>query len=121
MNPRKFRGSVILGFVSLLLLSTSCSQPEEISEPQVGVAESTREVVGTSGRLIPIDSDNVLAAGYDDSSKVMTVQFDNGRIYEYYGVTPELWVAFIAAQPHPWSQIGYPLLVRGEVPYKRVK
>jgi hypothetical protein len=50
----------------------------------------------------------------------MTVQFNNGYTYEYYGVQPELWNSFIAAQPHPWSQVGYPRLVEGGVPYKRI-
>ena len=60
------------------------------------------------------------AAGYDAASKVMTVQFDNGSLYEYYGVPADLWTAFVAAQPHPWSQVGYPRLVQGGVPYKKI-
>jgi len=78
------------------------------------------EEVGTNGELISIQSDNVSAAGYDETSMVMTVKFDNGALYEYYGVPAELWTAFIAAQPHPWSQIGYPRLVQGGIPYKRI-
>jgi hypothetical protein len=78
------------------------------------------ESVGTNGQLISIQSDNVLAAGYDESSLVMTVQFDNGALYEYYGVPADLWTAFIAAQPHPWSQVGYPRLVEGDIPYRRI-
>ena len=50
----------------------------------------------------------------------MTVQFDNGALYEYYGVPLELWTSFIAAQPHPWSAVGYPRLVQGGIPYKRI-
>jgi hypothetical protein len=50
----------------------------------------------------------------------MTVQFDSGWTYEYYGVSPELWLAFLAAQPNPWSQVGYPMLVEAGVPYRRI-
>ena len=85
------------------------------SEP----SQSTEEV-GTNGQLISIQSDNVSAAGYDETLMVMTVKFDNGALYEYYGVTVDLWTSFLAAQPHPWSQVGYPRLVRGGIPYKRI-
>jgi len=76
--------------------------------------------VGTNGELIYIQSDNVQAAGYDENSMVMIVQFKNGAIYEYYGVPADLWLSFIAAQPHPWSQVGYPRLVQEGIPYRRV-
>lgn len=76
--------------------------------------------MGTNGQLISIESENVRAAGYDASTLIMTVQFKNGYTYEYYGVQPELWNSFIAAQPHPWSQVGHPRLVQGGVPYKRI-
>jgi len=76
--------------------------------------------VGTGGQLISIQSDNVRAAGYDEASMVMTVQFDNGALYEYYGVPSDLWTSFVGAQPNPWSQVGYPRLVQGGIPYKRV-
>ena len=76
--------------------------------------------IGTNGQLISIQSDNVRAAGYDEASMVMTVQFDNGALYEYYNVPADLWTSFVAAQPHPWSQVGYPRLVQGGIPYKRI-
>ena len=75
---------------------------------------------GTRGQLIPIKSDNVSAAGYDGSTQVMTIQFKNGALYEYYGVPGELWSAFLAAQPNPWSIVGYPRLVRGGFSYTRI-
>ena len=77
--------------------------------------------IGTDGDLILIQSDNVQAAGYDENSRVMTVQFQNGAIYEYYGVSDDLWISFLAAQPHPWSRVGYPRLVRAGIPYKRIE
>jgi hypothetical protein len=79
-----------------------------------------QKVVGTNGQLISIQSDNVRAAGYDVSSMIMTVQFNNGYTYEYYGIPLELWDSFIAAQPNPWSLVGYPRLVQAGVPYKRI-
>jgi hypothetical protein len=102
--------------LSVGLLSGCGNSSEPTSSPQV----EAQTVVGTNGQLIAIESDNVRAAGYNASALIMTVQFNNGYTYEYYGVQPELWNSFIAAQPHPWSQVGYPRLVEGGVPYKRI-
>jgi len=97
------------------LLLTSCSQ-----SPVEELSSQISSSIGTNGQLISIQSDNVMAAGYDDMSAVMTVQFKNGAVYEYYGVSAGIWQAFIAAQPHPWSQVGYPELVQSAIPYKRI-
>ena len=101
---------------ALLLISgcgTSTENPGEFSA-------ETKNEIGTGGQLISIQSNNVAAAGYNESTQVMTVQFRNGSLYEYYGVPWDLWTSFVAAQPHPWSQVGYPRLVQGGIPYKRI-
>lgn len=113
--PTKLLASFIL-----CVVLTSCSSADN-SNLQIGaVLEQFSATIGTNGELISIQSDNVSAAGYDEVSMVMTVQFDRGAIYEYYGVPAELWTSFVAAQPHPWSQVGYPRLVQGAIPYKRI-
>lgn len=71
-------------------------------------------------QLQPIQSSNVLKAGYDLTTQAMTVQFKDMSVYEYYGVPEILWQNFLNAQPHPWSQVGYPNLVRGGYNYKRI-
>lgn len=107
----------IFTLASLALL-TGCGNTSENSlSPEV----EAQAVVGTNGQLIPIQSGNVVAAGYDANSMTMTVQFNNLYTYEYYGIPSELWNSFIAAQPHPWSQVGYPRLVQAGVPYKRIR
>jgi hypothetical protein len=114
------RKNILLSFSSALLMSlvfTSCGTTEQATPEAV---ESQSVQSGTGGQLIAIDSDNVRAAGFNASSSIMTVQFNNGYIYEYYGVSLELWNAFIAAQPNPWSLVGYPQLVQAGVPYKRI-
>jgi hypothetical protein len=114
------RKNIFLSFSSALLMSlvfTSCGTTEQATPEAV---ESQSAQSGTGGQLIAIDSDNVRAAGFNASSSIMTVQFNNGYIYEYYGVSLELWNAFIAAQPNPWSLVGYPRLVQAGVPYKRI-
>ena len=102
--------------LSLGLLAGCGNAVENLPGPH----EETQSFVGTNGQLISIESGNVRAAGYDANSMTMTVQFNNGYTYEYYGITAELWNSFIAAQPNPWSQVGYPRLVQAGVPYKRI-
>ena len=103
--------------LSLGLLSGCGNTTDPATSPQVEV----QTAVGTKGQLISIQSDNVRAAGYDAALMIMTVQFNNGYTYEYYGITADLWTSFVAAQPHPWSQVGYPRLVQAGVPYKRIR
>lgn len=100
------------------LLAGCATNPVSESQFQAG---DFIENPGTGGQLVSIDSDNVRAAGYDASLRTMTVQFNNGYTYEYYGVSLELWNSFISSQPDPWSLVGYPQLVQGGFPYKRIK
>ena len=119
LHPNRRLGfSTPLMFLVLVISLTSCATP---SEPTFSPQVEAQTVVGTNGQLISIHSDNVRAAGYDANSLTMTVQFNNGYTYEYYGIPAELWNSFIAAQPHPWSQVGYPRLVQAGVPYKRIR
>jgi hypothetical protein len=92
------------------------SAPEVVQE----IGPPPEPQVGTGGELIPIQSSNVQAAGYDADTGVMTVLFDSGGLYEYYDVPAGLWEAFVAAQPHPWSAVGDPQLVKGGYQYSRI-
>jgi hypothetical protein len=107
--------------VLLAILLSGCGTNLDTTQPTETIQNQESTSVGTNGQLISIQSDNVRAAGYDASVLVMTVQFNSGYVYEYYGVQPELWNSFIAAQPNPWSQVGYPRLVQAMVPYKRIR
>lgn len=85
------RAFLLLILVGLL---PSCGNPSEpASSPQVEV----QTVVGTNGQLISIQSDNVWAAGYDANAMTMTVQFNDGYTYEYYGIPAKHWTSFFAA------------------------
>jgi hypothetical protein len=110
----------ILASILLVSLLSGCGSSGGMAKTNSTNVASSSSAIGTSGELISIQSDNVRAAGYSEVSMVMTVHFDNGALYEYYGVTAELWTSFVAAQPHPWSQVGYPRLVQGGIPYKRI-
>jgi len=114
-GTRKIIAQIGAGLLLVISLSSCSSSSSVITE-----SRPVQNNVGTNGELISIQSDNVSAAGYDEASLVMTVQFKNGALYEYYGVPAELWTSFVAAQPHPWSQVGYPRLVQAAIPYKRI-
>ncbi|MDQ0892904.1 KTSC domain-containing protein [Agromyces ramosus] len=57
-------------------------------------------------RIRRIESEALLGAAYDRESRVLTVQFESGSIYEYFEVEPELYTELEAAQPHPWRVVG---------------
>lgn len=118
ISPIKLEATVVIASFLIVGLSGCSSQADE--SDVTSTDKSTSQLIGTNGQLISIQSYNVQAAGYDAASMVMTVQFANGALYEYYGVSSDLWTSFIAAQPHPWSQVGYPRLVQGGIPYKRI-
>jgi hypothetical protein len=108
---------------TLLAVLTACGSLPQLngdSVDRVNKLNTNDNRLDTNGVLIPIDSDNVFAAGYDAVSMVMSVQFENGAIYEYYSVPKQLWTDFLDAEPHPWSKVGYPQLVRGGYVYKRI-
>ena len=118
VSPRVLKATILIASILIVGLAGCSSQTDE--SDVTSTSESASQQIGTNGQLISIQSDNVQAAGYDEASLVMTVQFNNGALYEYYGVPSDLWISFVAAQPHPWSQVGYPRLVQGAIPYKRV-
>ena len=127
MNKKAFGGlplkwAGVLAVTGILLAGCASSSTEgDVQAP--GPAADTNAgatISGTGGQLIQIQSDNVAAAGYDDATRTMLVEFDDGSLYEYAPVPASVWIDFVAAQPHPWSRVGNPVLVEGRVPYRKV-
>ena len=114
--------SLTLGISLLLLLSACSTESASESEQAVSTTQSSSvdESLDTKGEYISIQSDNVSMAGYDASTQRMTVVFDNGKAYWYEPVDQAVWTAFYKAQPHPWSQVGYPALVESGIPYGKL-
>jgi len=42
-------------------------------------------------KMIPVDSSNVAAVGYDVDSETLQVEFINGSIYQYFGVREDVF------------------------------
>ena len=108
-----------LGLAGLALLSGCASNSSTGMSP--AVEEVGVSVTGTGGQLLRIASDNVAAAGYDADTRTMFVEFEEGSLYSYSPVAGSVWESFLAAQPHPWSEVGYPVLVEGGVPYRKLR
>lgn len=61
--------------------------------------------------LQPIRSEALRGVRYDARSRTLLVQFRKGAsMYQIYDVSPALFDAFMAAQPHPWSRYGKRLM-----------
>jgi hypothetical protein len=112
---------MISGVCSLLLIGCSAESSSSSSTTESSTSVQETDVSkDTNGEWIQIQSDNVSMAGYDASTQRMTVTFDNGKSYWYQPVDQSVWTAFYNAQPHPWSQVGYPALVESGIPYGRL-
>ncbi|WP_373283624.1 KTSC domain-containing protein [Arthrobacter liuii] len=54
--------------------------------------------------MTPVVSTNVRSVGYDRLTATMRVEFKNGGVYDYYGVSPELVESMLL--PNPWRRLG---------------
>lgn len=48
--------------------------------------------------LIPVQSTNLAAVGYDPTTQTLRVQFVSGKTGDYQGVPPDTFAALMAAQ-----------------------
>ena len=42
--------------------------------------------MGLAAPMIPVESSNLSAVGYEPASSVLTIQFKSGGVYEYFAV-----------------------------------
>lgn len=109
-----------IAFILPIFLLSACSDDSHSLPSEKNIENFASTINGTDGVLIPIESTNVNSAGYDYDSKIMTVRFLSGSTYQYFDVPLTLWEEFLAAQPHSWSQVGYPQLVQGGYKYSKI-
>jgi len=50
--------------------------------------------------MVPVQSSNITAIGYDDETNVLRVEFHGGRTYDYFSVPRNIWEGLIAAPSH---------------------
>lgn len=70
-------------------------QQKTFSAPQAYVDDQRPQI-----ELVPVESNQVKAIGYDAASKTLAVTFNHGKgaIYHYPDVAPETHAAFIGAE-----------------------
>lgn len=54
--------------------------------------------------MTPVASTNVRSVGYDRVAATMRIEFQNGGVYDYYGVSTELAERML--RPNPWHLLG---------------
>ena len=51
-------------------------------------------------RRDPVVSSNIASVGYDPGSRALEICFNNGRVYQYFGVPAHLHRALMSASSH---------------------
>ena len=58
--------------------------------------------------MVPVVSTNVVAVGYDAEARIMRVQYENGRAYDYHKVAEDLYQEML--KPFAWRRVGRKVL-----------
>ena len=59
-----------------------------------------------------VSSSNIASIGYDPSSNTLEVEFNSGRVYEYYGVPASEYSALMNASSH-WQYLNQNIIKGG--------
>lgn len=51
-------------------------------------------------KRIPVDSSNLASVGYEESQKILEVEFINGGIYQYFSVPVSVYQGLMQASSH---------------------
>ena len=54
--------------------------------------------------MVPVVSSNVVAVGYSPKTRIMRVEFDTGRAYDYHKVSEDLYAQML--KPFAWRRVG---------------
>ena len=68
--------------------------------------------------MIPVRSSNLNAVGYDSTSHVLTIRFNNGSVYEYYHVPEHVYSGLMSASSKDYYHYRK---IRGHYRYRRKK
>jgi len=56
--------------------------------------------------MVPVNSTNLLAVGYESETLTLYVQFKNGRTYKYHRVPEQVYLDILAFNQSPNLSIG---------------
>ena len=66
----------------------------------------------------PVNSSNLRSVGYKPMSETLTIQFHDGRIYEYYHVPQHVYNGLMLAPSKGKYHHRY---IKNSYPYKRIR
>lgn len=46
----------------------------------------------------PVKSSNVDSVGYEEPTKTLEIKYNSGRIYQYFGIEPQMHLDLLAAE-----------------------
>lgn len=79
--------------LALLPWVSSC-EPAQIAKPQTETAKPKPV------ERVPVESSHLKSVGYDAESRILTIEFRDGAIYEYADVPPEIHAGLMNAASH---------------------
>jgi hypothetical protein len=68
---------------------------------------------------ISVSSSNLVSVGYDVEDKTLEIEFQNGSIYQYYGVPERIYRGFMNAASHGSYFDAY--IKKGGFAFKQIK
>ena len=73
--------------------------PARVQTPQEAIDKKTKARLSLSSTsTTDPEKPRTLSAGYDEENYILTVQFRDGTLYNYYDVPPQMWNEFEAAE-----------------------
>jgi hypothetical protein len=66
---------------------------------------------------VPVSSSDLRSVGYDETTKLLEIEFHGGRIYQYYGVPRAVYEGLMQAASHGKY---FHTHVKNAYPYQRV-
>lgn len=84
---------LVLAGLAVLPLLAACEQQD---------APQSRPNIETSVRVerVPVRSTNLHSVGYDSTTRLLTIEFQNGSVYDFEDVPQELHAELMKAESH---------------------
>jgi XTP/dITP diphosphohydrolase len=67
---------------------------------------------------IPVESSDVVSVGYDEKARILEIEFQGGRVYQYREVEPDIYHHFMRAESYG---LFFNSSINGRYRYKRVE
>lgn len=97
-RPRQVGASLcrwtLFGLMLTSVLFLSSCGPSDGAKPQSEIAKPSE------AQRVPVTSSNLQSVGYDTASRILTIEFRNGSVYQFAEVPPEVHAELTNAKSH---------------------